>query len=104
LKGLKRLVDDFASRNGYGRVRITSGIREIPAQNMAAADVYVETYRTPNGQRHDDTPGTIAFSKYDDGRWFLTQFSCRLPHYWLNDENKVAAWTYPSLSISFEVP
>lgn len=94
-------VDQFATANNYQKVRITSGIQEIPAQNAAVADISIEGKVTARGGRYGEGRGKVVFTRYNDGRWFLTGFSARIPSY--NPEGTLTGYQNPDLRMNIEV-
>lgn len=75
-------IDRLAKADGFGIVRLTSGIQEIPAQNMARALVYFEQHDNPvpGRGRFFGAPGTVVFTRYNDGKWALTGYAVRLQY------------------------
>lgn len=72
-------IDRFAKANGTGRIRIKGGVREIPAQNSATAEVDVDEWTDNERRQFKGKPAVAGFSHYSDGRWALTEFVVRLP-------------------------
>jgi hypothetical protein len=66
-------LDRFASANGSGNIRIKGGVREIPSQNSATAELDVTNFSNNKGRRYNDGRGVAGFSRYTDGKWTLSE-------------------------------
>ena len=76
----QRAIDSWKSF-GSGAITV-SGIQEFPQQNSARADIYFNNFRwtgqddfglrTPKAREYSG-PGQAFFTRYNDGRWILTQ-------------------------------
>ncbi len=76
-------LNRFMSANAKGTMTIRGGVREIPAENSATAEIIMDTFRsndgkffpetTPYGRSLSWTTGKAVFSKYTDGRWVLSE-------------------------------
>lgn len=74
-------IDRFVSANGTGgRLRIRGGVREVPSENAATADLAVEDFQSGNKIYRDNVwDGTAVFEKFSDGKWTLTQINLKNP-------------------------
>lgn len=66
-------LDRFVSANGSGSIRIKGGVREIPTQNAATAELDVSNFTNLNGRQFKDGRGIAGFSRYTDGKWSLSE-------------------------------
>lgn len=83
LESAQDAIDRFMSANASGTMRIRGGVREIPSENSAIAEITMDNFRsrdgkfypqtTPYGRSLSWTTGKAVFSKYTDGRWVLSQ-------------------------------
>lgn len=55
--------------------RITGGIREVPTQNQAVAEVEISEWKDPSNKRHSGAKGKAIFTKYSGEGWYLTEVS-----------------------------
>lgn len=81
----QKAIDKFMAANAKGTMTINGGIREIPSENSAVADVVMENFTSNDGQFYTSTQpsrrtvplgwttGTATFSRYTDGKWVLSQ-------------------------------
>jgi hypothetical protein len=73
-----------------GRVTIVGGIREVPSQNIATADVQLSNFHYQSargyGQRLYSGLGTATFVHYTDGRWVLTRIETADAWYGLTED------------------
>lgn len=70
-KALNKALDGFIK----GGAVTVQGVREIPAENSAEADLNFQDFRwqAPLGLGSFSGTGTAKFSHYSDGRWVLTK-------------------------------
>lgn len=75
-------IDRFMAANATGTMKIKGGIREIPSENSAVAEVTMENFRSNDGRFYPQTlrgrslswsTGAVVFSRYTDGKWVLSQ-------------------------------
>ena len=74
-------LNRFASANGSGQIRIKGGVREIPAQNSAVAELDVDGFSDQRGRNYRGKRAVAGFSRYTDGRWSLTEVVIMLDNY-----------------------
>ncbi len=72
-------IDRFVTANGSGQIRIRGGVRELPAENAATAELDLIGFVDSKGRSLSGKPTTAVWSKYTDGRWALTKVHVRLP-------------------------
>jgi len=62
---------------GGGDAKIVGGVREIPAENSAVAELNISNLSytsSSTGQQHTYSgKGTAIFSRYTDGSWVLSK-------------------------------
>lgn len=73
VESAQNALDRFANNNGSGQIRIRGGVKEIPAQNSATAELNVDDFYNKDGRRYSNKRGIAGFSRYTDGRWTLTE-------------------------------
>ena len=57
-------------------MRIRGGVREVPSENAAIAELAVEDFQSNNRIYSDDKwSGKAILSKYSDGKWTLTEIA-----------------------------
>lgn len=78
----QRAIDRFMAANATGTMKIKGGIREIPSENSAVADIVMENFKSNDGQFYPQTlrgrslswsTGVAVFSRFTDGKWVLSQ-------------------------------
>lgn len=73
----QQALNQWISRAGSGQVTIVGGVREVPAENAATAElkftkfVYVSS-RTKQTLEYSGS-GNATFMHYTDGRWVLSK-------------------------------
>lgn len=88
-------IDRFVSTNGTGgRLRIRGGVREVPSENAAVAELAVEDFQSNNRLYRDDKwDGQAVFSKFSDGKWTLTQINLK------NSSDYASQWWKPVIEV-----
>lgn len=58
-------------------VFVVKGIQELPQENAAQVDIYLDNFRYNSGgsERRYSGNGVATFSKYNDGTWILRKVS-----------------------------
>jgi len=72
-------INQFMSNKG-GSLRIRGGVREVPSENSAVAELDIDNFTADNKIYSGDRwNGKAIFSKYSDGRWSLTKIHLTNP-------------------------
>lgn len=80
----QKAIDRFMSANAKGAMTIRSGIREIPSENAAVADLVLKDFTSNDGKYYPGngggwsgggewSTGKVVFSRFTDGKWVLSQ-------------------------------
>lgn len=73
----QQVLNQWIARAGSGQVTIVGGVREVPAENAATAELkftnFVYTSSQTKETRNYSGPGNATFVHYTDGRWVLNK-------------------------------
>lgn len=73
----QQALNQWITRAGRGQVTIVGGVREVPAENAATAELKFSNFIYQSNQtketRNYSGPGTATFMHYTDGRWVLNK-------------------------------
>ena len=73
----QRALNQWISFAGKGQVSIVGGVRELPTENAATAELTLTDFTFPDSQtkqtRHYSGAGKAIFVHYTDGRWMLNK-------------------------------
>ena len=91
----QRALNQWVTSAGSGQVSIVGGVRELPTENAANADLKLTELTYVSSQtkqtRHYSGAGTATFMHYTDGRWVLSKVT--VGDVWAN-----TSWT-PNIDI-----
>lgn len=91
----QRALDNWISSAGSGQVSIVGGVRELPTENAATAELKLSNFNYQSTQtkqyRTYSGSGTATFVHYTDGRWVLNKVL-------IGDAMRNTSWT-PSIEI-----
>lgn len=73
----QRVLTQWIAAAGSGQVSIVGGVREVPSENAATADLtfsnFTYVHSQTNQTRHYSGAGKAIFIHYTDGRWVLNK-------------------------------
>lgn len=73
----QQALNQWIARAGSGQVTIVGGVRELPAENAATAELKFDNFVYQSSQtkenRHYSGTGNATFMHYTDGRWVLSK-------------------------------
>lgn len=73
----QQVLNQWIGRAGSGQVTIVGGVREVPAENAATAELKFTNFVYQSSQtketRNYSGPGNATFVHYTDGRWVLNK-------------------------------
>ena len=91
----QKALNQWITSAGSGQVSIVGGVRELPTENAANADLKLTELTYVSSQtkqtRHYSGAGTATFMHYTDGRWVLSKVT--VGDVWAN-----TSWT-PNIDI-----
>jgi hypothetical protein len=73
----QQALNQWITAAGSGQVSIVGGVRELPSENAATADLTFSNFTYVHSQtsqtRHYSGAGKAVFMHYTDGRWVLNK-------------------------------
>lgn len=91
----QQALNKWVTSAGSGQVSIVGGVRELPTENAATAELKLTELTYVSSQtkqtRHYSGAGTATFMHYTDGRWVLSKVT--VGDVWAN-----TSWT-PNIEI-----